>query len=262
MITRTSLVATAGAFLLGACSSSSGSGDPTGSTATSAGGPSGSPTQRGPAASGAIAAISGTTMQVQNEQTGQVAVSWTASTKFTHQVSATIAAVKAGDCVTAVAASGTPESAASFTATSLLVSKPVNGSCNGKFGGNNGSQPSGSASRMTPRGPKPSGIPSGRSGGAVASGTVSSVSGTTLVIAVRQFGSNATTYKTVTISSATKITADAATTARSLKVGKCITADGTTDSTGAVTATSVRISDPVDGRCGGPGRFGEGGTSG
>jgi hypothetical protein len=32
-------------------------------------------------------------------------------------------------------------------------------------------------------------------------------------------------------------------------VGKCVTAQGTADSTGTVTATSVRISDPVNGQC-------------
>jgi hypothetical protein len=34
-----------------------------------------------------------------------------------------------------------------------------------------------------------------------------------------------------------------------LKVGLCVSAQGNADSTGAVTATSVRISNPVNGQC-------------
>jgi hypothetical protein len=261
MTTRAISVGLAGAWLIAACSSSSGSPDSTGSE--SASGPSsGAPSQRGPAASGTIAAITGTTMQVQNEQTGQVAVTWTSSTKFTHQVSATIAAVTVGDCVTAIAPSGTSVPATSFNATSLVVRKPVNGSCTGGVEEGGGQQPSGSPSRLMPGGPTPSGAPSGKSSGIVVTGTVRSVSGTTLVIAARTPGSNTTANKTVTVGSRTKITADAETTERSLKLGKCVTAEGKTDSSGAVTATSVRISDPVNRQCGGFGRFRGGGTGG
>ena len=262
MTTRAILIGFAGACVLAACSSSSDSPNSTGSASSPSRTSSGAPSQRGPAASGIIAAITGTTMQVQNEQTGQVAITWTSSTKFTHQVSATIAALRAGDCVTAIAPSGTSASAASFTATSLVVSKPANGSCIGGAEKGSGQRPSGSPSRLMPGGATPSGAPSGKSGGIVVTGTVRSVSGNRLVIAARTPGSNGTANKTVTVGSHTKITADVETTARSLKIGKCVTAEGKTDSSGAVTATSVRISDPVNRQCGGFGRFGGGGTGG
>jgi hypothetical protein len=265
MTTRAILVGLAGACILAACSSPSGSNAPTASASSPSRTSSGAPSQRGPAASGTIAAITGTTMQVQNEQTGQVAVTWTSFTKFTHQVSATIAAVKAGNCVTAIAPSGTSGSAASFTAISLAVSKPVGRSCTGNVANSDGQRPSGSPSLLTPGGSMASGSPSGLprdAGGAVVTGTVRSVSGTTLVIAARQPGSNATANKTVTVGPRTKITADAETTARSLRVGKCVSAQGKTDSSGAVTATSVWISDPVNRQCGGFGRFEGGGTGG
>jgi hypothetical protein len=215
-------------------------------------------------------------MQVQSQQNGQVAVTWTASTKFSHTVTTTLAAVKAGDCVIASAQTGT-SSASSFTASTLIVSSPTNGSCGARgFGGGQrppGQRPSNFPSGRPSRFPsgRPSGFPSGAAGRnrvrAFADGKVSSVSGSTLVVAAqqRQPGStkNATTTKKITIGSSTKITTNAATTSRSVAVGKCATAQGKADSTGTVTATSVQITDPVNGQCsGGFGGFGRGRNGG
>ncbi|HYU04259.1 MAG TPA: DUF5666 domain-containing protein [Jatrophihabitantaceae bacterium] len=246
------------ALALSACGSS-GANPP---ASSAAGGPVDQGTPSGaPAASGKVAAISATTMQVQNEQTGQVAVSWSASTKFRHQVAVTVADVKAGDCVAAVAPSGTDSSATSFTATTVTISPAVNGSCTGGAAGPGGSGGPGGG-RFTgappsgfPSGKLPSGLPSGVQGrpvAAVAAGKVMSVSGSTLVIAARQFGSSSTstTNRTVTVDGKTKITTEASTTSKSLKVGKCVAAQGKADSAGTVAATSVRISDPVNGQCG------------
>jgi hypothetical protein len=266
------VVALTGAITLTACSSSSGKGsggtDPASSSPVAgspsgsggAGGPGGAGGAglRGPAASGTVAAVAGTTMQVQNPQSGQVAVAWTSSTKFSHQVAATLAAIKAGTCVTAIAPTGTSESAASFTATTVAINPSTNGSCTGGVGGGNGQRPSGFPSGQRPSG-FPSGIPSGQRAnvGAIAAGSVTSVSGSSVVIAARQFtpggtgasGSSSTTNKTVTIGASTKITTEASTTASSVKVGKCVTAQGKADSSGTVAATTVRITDPVNGQC-------------
>jgi hypothetical protein len=250
----------AAALVLSACGGSSGANPPPSSAASSsssAGAGQGAPSGA-PAAAGKVAAISGTTMQVQNEQTGQVAVSWSASTKFRHQVAVTIADVKAGDCVAAVAPSGTDSSVTSFTATTLTISPPVNGSCTGGAagpGGPGGGRFTGAPPSGFPSGKLPSGLPSGVQGrpvAAVAAGKVTSVSGSTLVVAARQFGSNSTstTNKTVTVDEKTKITTEVTTTSKSLKVGKCVTAQGKADSAGTVAATSVRITDPTNGQCG------------
>jgi hypothetical protein len=250
----------AAALVLSACGGSSGANPPPSSAASSSGGAGQGAPSGGPAAAGKVAAISGTTMQVQNQQTGQVAVSWSASTKFRHQVAVTIADVKAGDCVAAVAPSGTDSSATSFTATTLTISPAVNGSCTGGAAGPGGSGGPGGG-RFTgappsgfPSGKLPSGLPSGVQGrpiSAVAAGKVTSVSGSTLVVAARQFGSGSTstTNKTVTVDAKTKITTEAATTSKSVKVGKCVTAQGKADSAGTVAATSVRITDPTNGQC-------------
>jgi hypothetical protein len=244
-------------------------------SAAAAGGSSPRAAARGPAASGLIAAVSGSTLQVENAQVGQVAVTWTTATKFTQQVTLSLGSIKAGDCVTASAAAGSP-TAASFTATAVTVSQAVNGRCFGGFGA--GAFPS-AGSSFQPR-PRPSGTrsfarPSGGAvrTGAFATGSVVSVSGSTIVVAARTFGpgtgaspsasAGTTTNKTVTLTSATKITTVQSATAAAATVGRCVTAQGTTDSTGAVTATTIAVTDPVNGQCTtGFGGFGAGGRRG
>jgi hypothetical protein len=229
--------------------------------------PSGSRTgggQNAPAAAGTVAAVSGATMQVQSQQNGQVAVSWTGSTTFSHTIATSISAVKAGQCVTAIAPSGTSSSATAFTATTMVVSSAVNGECTAGFG-SGGQRPAGVPSAEPGRSGAASGGPSGGPGGgqppspgtgraaigSIASGKVLSVNGSSLVIATQSFGgTNSTpTSKTVTAGSATKITTEATTTSASVKVGKCVSAQGSADSGGTVTATSVRITDPTNGEC-------------
>lgn len=236
-----------------------------------------------PAASGTIAAVAGTTMQVQSQANGQVAVHWTASTTFTQQVSVPAGSLKAGDCITAIGGPGTSATAASFVAGTVSVRASTNGSCMGGRDGGfpgagvrpSGARPSGVRTGGTP----PSGFPTGGAGsrsrtgfGAIASGSVVSVSGSTLVVASRDFGSGTasptTTNTTVTLGAATKITAEKSATASAIKVGRCATARGTADSSGTVTATNVAITEPVDGHCGGFGggfggapRFGGAGSN-
>jgi hypothetical protein len=209
---------------------------------------------QGPAASGLIAEIAGTTMQVQNQQAGQVAVTWSGTTKFSHTVSTALASLKPGACVTAVAPSGTSASATAFTANVVMVSPAVNGACNAGRGGTGVG-----GGRLRPGGQRPSfgtsGRPSGTSArpnfGALASGKVVSVTGSTIVIAAQSFGSAtpSTTQKNVKVGSGTKITTEALTTSGALKVGKCVTAQGKADSSGTVSATTVRITDATNGQC-------------
>jgi hypothetical protein len=262
--------------LLTACSSSGNapaapvpSTSPSGSSSTSPGtGPGG---RFGPAASGKIAAINGKTVQVQNQQSGQVAVKYTGKTTFSQTVSTTLKKIKQGDCVTAVAPSGTSTSATSFTAARITVTRPVNGSCTGGFGGQRptGAQPSGAPSGFSfPSGARsrfpfpggnrsgfPSGFPSGgrfpggANFGAVASGKVSSVSGSKLVVAARQFNSTSSKSISVSVGSSTTITTMAAATAKALHVGKCLTAQGSTDSSGAVQATRIQVNPATNGQC-------------
>lgn len=243
------LGAAAVSLALAACSSSSG-----GSTGASS--PSGSSSaangaRRGPAASGRIAAITGTTMQVQNQQSGQVAVSWTAKTAFSHQVTASASAVAVGSCVMATGGSGGASSTASFTATRVVLTPATDGACGGGFGGGGGQRPSGFPSGIRPSDRAfPSAAPGGTQRGAVAFGKVTAKSGASLTVSMQVPGSSApATTRTVTIAGTTKVYTQAATTATSLAVGKCVSAQGAADSSGTVTATRVQITEAVNGVC-------------
>ena len=110
-LTRVTL-ATASSVLvlatLAACGSDSGStaagGAPEGGQAGPGSQADGRPGGGMPGASGEVAAVSGTTAQVQSQASGQVAVSWTGDTTFTQQVDATLADVTVGSCVVVTSA--------------------------------------------------------------------------------------------------------------------------------------------------------------
>lgn len=216
---------------------------------------------RGPAASGEIAAVTGKTLQVQNTS-AQTAVTWSASTRFTKSVPATLAA---GDCVTVT---GTPGTGPAITATSVRVVS-TGGTCTV-------TRPSGAPSGFPGGGPRgngapPSGAPgggagpSGAPGGgardfATAFGTVKSVSGTTVVMSGTlrtggRFGGTrgvtpsaaptatpAAATITVTLGSSAQVLASATATGADARVGTCATATGKADSTGTVAATAIALS--------------------
>ncbi|HTZ42302.1 MAG TPA: hypothetical protein VMB79_00435 [Jatrophihabitans sp.] len=258
------------AIALAACSSGShGSSQSTGAAAPVANG-SARPGagQRGPAAFGVAAAIDGTTIEVQDPSTGQVSVVYGTSTRFSQQRSTTVGSLAVGQCVTASAPSTSSGSAApssrptTFTATAITVVPAVNGTCSGAgFGGGSGfggGRPSGSA---RPSGAPPSGAARGRFGD-FATGTLKSISGSTLTIQAqdRQGG---TTTDTITVTSATTVTETVSTTSAALKVGECVTATGSTGTTGTVSATRIALSTPGPNGCtSGFGRRGFGGGSG
>lgn len=239
-----------------------------GSKSTSAAGPSAVPSGngrpagsgagvRGPAAYGLAAAINGHTIEVQDPATGQVSVVYTSKTTFSQARTTSAASIVAGECVTASApttatgaASGSSASAAptpggqptAFTATSVVVTPAVNGACGGGFsGGFGGNRPSGAA--------RPSGAPSGNRTGAsrfgdLASGKVLSVAGGTVTVQATNRGTGTNTTDTITTTTATKVTVTVAATAAALKVGECVTATGSANSIGVVTATRIALSTP------------------
>jgi Domain of unknown function (DUF5666) len=249
--------------------------------------PSASPTPTGaraafPGVVGTAAAVSGSTMEVQNPTSGQVTVTFTATTPITDTVTVTSKDVTVGSCVTVV---GTPPAAGSasaggaaarsVTATSVTISAPVKGSCTGAggfggfggggFGGGGFGGGPGSASprpSFSPR-PRPSGSRGAFGNGAFggANGKVTSVSASGFVVQSRtRAASTTTTSVTVTISATTKYLKTVAAKPSALKVGQCITAIGTPNSIGAVAARTIRISQPGPSGCvtgfGGRGGFG------
>ncbi|MET3806112.1 hypothetical protein ABIB25_003121 [Nakamurella sp. UYEF19] len=156
-----------------------------------------------------------------------------------------------------------------LTAATVLISQPVAGVCEagagGGFGGGAGTRPTGAA---VPNGGAANGgaangaVPSGASGaggagasgsgtagrgnfgsfGERTSGTVTSISGSTIVVQETNRTTRATTKVTVTVNGKTAYTETAAAKSTALEVGLCAVAIGTADTTGAVAAKSIALS--------------------
>jgi hypothetical protein len=269
------------AFALGACGSA-----PTANTQAPAGGSTPAPTgtaggggQRQPGVNGLIAAVSGSTMQVQT-RTDQTAVTWTDATTFTKVDTVALADVTVGSCVTVLepTSSGSATTSPSGPATqvaagSVEVRPATNGECTGGFGGGfGGTPPSGTRSAgATPPAGAPTGTSTGGPGarggsfGRGAVGLVTAVNGDTFTVQETLGGRGTatatatptTTTVTVTTTGSTIYTAQKAAAASDVAVGECATATGKADDTGAVTATSVSLRAATNGACtngfGGPG---------
>jgi hypothetical protein len=242
-----------------------------------------------PFAAGTLQSISGSTLQL-NGRNGTSTVVVTGSTTYTQTTAATVSDIATGDCVRAV---GTGSTTAGITATTVSLSKPTSKGCtqpragtfrgprNGtgtaggfgrRFGNGNGNAPD------TNGGQAPQGAPDGGSRPAnfgAAFGTVKSISGNQMTVKAQivtpPTGTNKkpkTTTKnvTVTLGDSTTVTQTTSASQKDLAVGSCVSAVGTTDSVGTVTANRVAISQPQNGACsafgfgGGPGGFGRGGA--
>lgn len=81
------------------------------------------------------------------------------------------------------------------------------------------------------------------------SGEVTAVSDTGFTVVSTSRDSEETTSVSVTVGSDTTYTTTRTATKSALVIGKCVTATGEADDTGAVTAERLSVSDPVDGEC-------------
>ncbi len=243
-----------------------------------------------PGVTGLIAAVEGTTMQVQST-TKQTAVGWTPATRITRSAAGTPADIAVGSCVVVRSAPTDPTLGAGaaangpVSAASVQVSPAVNGSCLDALGGAGGIRAGGgfptgaptdrpAGDQMPPRDGATGapGGPGGRGfGGVGVVGQVTSLgdgeftvasigragdggaAGATASVAVSTL---TTTSVTVTILSATTVTVTKAAAAGDIKVGLCATAIGAADDIGKVTATSIVLRDPVSGSCTTGGGFG------
>lgn len=222
----------------------------------------------GGGASGEIASVTGTVLQVRSTDS-QTAVTWTDATTFSATVAGTLADVTVGSCVVAVSTASADDTTGDDTAgtdapveaTSIQVTRPTDdGTCAGGFGGGpglGGDRPDGAPTDLPtmPEGERPDGAPTDlppgggmRSFGGGAVGTVTAVDGSTLT--VESTGpDDATTTRTVTVTDATTYTTTVAADASAVVVGQCASARGEADDSGKVTATSITVSAPTDGEC-------------
>jgi hypothetical protein len=280
------------ALTLAACGPASASGDSGAPPAVSTPAPTGAAGSPGPAAAGQrqpgvnglIAAVNGSTMQVQT-RTDQTAVTWTDATAFTKVATATLADVTVGSCVTVLepptnaTGSATSAPATAVTAASVDVRPAVNGECSGfgGFGGAGGGAGAPGAGATPPAG-APTGTATrgarGDAGRRAVAGLVNAVSGDTITVqeTMRAGGSTssstataAPTTTTVTATGSTTYTAQQTGTAGDVAVGECATALGTADDTGSVAATAITVRPATNGTCttgfAGGGRGGATGTA-
>jgi len=257
------------------------------SPAAQASSPAPTPSQAAfPGVVGTAAAVSGSSLEVQNPTSGQVTVTFTATTPITETVTATAKDVTVGSCVTVVGKpSASGSSTGPVTATTVTISAPVKGNCagaggfgGGGFGGFGRGGGGAGGAGATPRPsfsarPRPTGsrgaFGNGTFGGA--NGKVTSVSATGFVVQARgrtagTAGTAGTDISvTVITNAASKYLKTVAAKPSALKVGQCITALGTANSIGAVAARSIRVSQPGPSGCvsgfGGRGGFGRPSTN-
>ena len=229
-----------------------------------------------PGTFGQIAAVSGSSMEVQNPQNGQVTVSWTSSTRFSKTVNVSLSSVTANDCVTVVGTTADSQ----LTATTVMVSQPDSlGSCTGRAAGNGaggGAGGTGFGGRFRTGAPPTGSVPNRPAAPnfGMARGKVTSVSPNALVIfgttssGFRGRGSTTSTSVpdssvTVQVNSSTRYTETQTASSSDVAVNECATATGSTDSTGAVTANIIRLSPAGPNGCTtGFGGFGRGAASG
>jgi hypothetical protein len=291
LIAAASLALVAGLALAGCSVIPSGSGAPSPAASSAPRGFGGAGGAGGmPGVSGQVAEVDGSTAQVQSTQS-QTAVTWTDTTTFTDQVSAAASDVAVGDCIVARPATtsggSTSGSSGTVAAATIEITPKTDGRCTPTGFGSRQVQPGvrptpapgrsdGSGDRATPpAGGSGSGFGGRGLAGFGATGEVTAVGDGTLTVSVERFArsgaatpapsaSPTTTSETVTFTSATTFTALRSADSAAVKVGTCVTALGTTDDTGALTATSVAVSLPVEGACssGFAGRGGNGSRGG
>jgi hypothetical protein len=243
---------------------------------------------RPPFASGMLQSISGSTLQVDGFN-GTTSVVVTKSTKYTQTKSVTSSAITTNDCVRVV---GTGSDSAGIQANTVAVSSPSSKGCTlGQFGGRgagsgNGQRPdfrgngatgngatgnAGTGGNDTTRPSLPANGGTRPANFGTAFGTVKGVSGDQLVVKATVVTGTPKAGKKpktktenvdVTLTDATTVTQTSSATFEALNVGSCVTALGTVDSVGTVTANNVMLSQPQNGSCSRLGGFGGGGFGG
>jgi Domain of unknown function (DUF5666) len=251
------------AALLAACGSSSSASTTSTTAGSSAKGPGGSGSPRQfPGASGTIAAVNGTSVEVQNPESGQTTVTYTPSTTFHQIVPASVTSVAVGSCISAFGkpTSGTSSSSGAFgepvTATTVSVTQPVSGSCSagaGGFGGGRfpgGGRPPSGGSSTNGSGTRPPAAGRFRNGQfGAASGSVTAVNGSSVTVDETNPRTQKTSSVVVTLTSSTTYSATQSSSPSALVVGQCARAMGTANSTGAITAQSITVSAPGANGC-------------
>jgi hypothetical protein len=218
--------------------------------------PSGAPRQ-GPrnGASGELVKMNGMTLVV-NGQNGDVTVLYTTSTTFQRTSTGTFADISTGKCFVAT---GQKDSGGVLTAATVRLTDKINDACT--LGGPGGLAPGGGqggALQATPRATPPAGRPNFSFVG----GEVTAVAGTSVTVK-----ESTGVSQTVTVPTTVRVSKSSPAAASDLALHQCLTANGTRDSAGKITARAISIVPPGPSGCasfvrgfgGGGGGFGGGG---
>ncbi|OBK64014.1 hypothetical protein A5652_04910 [Mycobacterium sp. 1165178.9] len=192
--------------------------------------------------------MAGNSIQVTKEDNSTASVNFTSTTKITEAVPAGLPDVTPGSCVSVKPAEGSAPGQA-VTAASVKISESVNGACpkppQSGPGGSTTTQPSLPPSNAPA---KPAWV----------RGSVASVSGNTINLTNTDPSGN-TTQTTVTVDDKTKYSKQSSANTDAITPGKCLSARGTQDNGGALQATSIKLRQAADGKCGKPKQPGHGG---
>jgi hypothetical protein len=198
-------------------------------------------------AAGQLVQINGQTL-ILTGASGDITVTFSASTTFTRTSAAVLADIVPGQCLVAT---GQKDSAGTLTATTVRLSPKTSAGCGagGQFGPN-ASPPPGASPRPTP---------SGQPAGAFVAGEVTAAAGTSITVLTAASGS-----EVINVPTTAAVTRMSSASSTDLRTGECLRANGSRDAAGEVQATSIAITPAgPSGTCAtgagggrGPGRFG------
>ena len=198
-------------------------------------------------AAGQLVQIDGQTL-ILTGASGDITVTFSASTTFTRTSVAVLADIVPGQCLVAT---GQKDSAGTLTATTVRLSPKTSTGCGagGQFGPN-ASPPPGASPRPTPSGPP---------AGAFVGGEVTAAAGTSITVLTAASGT-----EVINVPTTAAVTQMSAASSTDLRTGECLRANGSRDAAGEVQATSIGITPAgPSGTCAtgigggrGPGRFG------
>ena len=254
---------------LAACGASSSAGTPTSTTpgqaAPNGSGGAGGAGRQFPGTSGTIAAITGTSLEVQNPTTGQTTVNYTSATTFRQITTTSASSVTVGTCISAFgkptdAGPRRPRTRSEAGHRHDRVGVPAGGRV--LLGRIRRATRRGNGSRRWRTSVHPRlGHPRlGHPGLGVATGRSRSLrgrlvrrgirdrsprsTGSTVTVSETDPSTKATTSVVVTLTPTTTFSTTGTASPTDLAVGKCARATGAADSTGAVAATSITLSTP------------------
>lgn len=191
------------------------------------------------AASGIVASLSATSMQVQGTATGETTVEWNATTKFTMTTRTQPSTLSVGSCVLVI--EHAPRG--SSTPVARTITQEARSTACTK-----------SASTATSAKHHHSRRHSGLHRRHLVLGRVTAVAPTSITVAVATTTTSSPQSVSLALTPTTVVVSHQKAASSDLAVGRCVTVEGSTNSIGVVSARRIAISESKNGACGGTGR--------